>query len=220
MTVPQLLNDIIRFLLLLAPSAALASLVFAGISLRKEGGSTFWIGGGFSRWMFWAVVMITLPQILSWFGSLGIGAPLPRGGLSVPWLTSVQADISSFVANFIVGRLVPTIAAFFVLRAILDTADGGHPLPSVLTAMFLLAVPATFALLSGFNSGTSFATVDVLDSLWNYLVGRIMPVAAGLAVIGAIVNFATQRPAMRLIACSLAFLTVSAIWKLIQRMML
>jgi hypothetical protein len=46
-----------------------------------------------------------------------------------------------------------------------------------------------------------------------------MPVAAGLAVIGAIVNFVTHRPAMRLIAAAIGFLTVSALWRLVQQMM-
>ncbi len=64
-----------------------------------------------------------------------------------------------------------------------------------------------------------FAAVDVLDGLWNYLAGQIMPAAAGLAVVAAIINFATHRPAMRLIAAALGFLTVSALWRLVQHMM-
>ena len=60
MAIPQLLNDIISVLLLLAPSAALVSLVIAGVSLRREGTMTFAIGGGFTKWMFWAVVFLTL----------------------------------------------------------------------------------------------------------------------------------------------------------------
>src|SRR5208337_1711405 len=41
MATPQLLNDIISVLLLLAPSAALLSLVIAGVSLRREGTMTW-----------------------------------------------------------------------------------------------------------------------------------------------------------------------------------
>ena len=44
MGTPQLLNDVISVLLLLAPSAALLSLVLAGVSLRREGTMTFAIG--------------------------------------------------------------------------------------------------------------------------------------------------------------------------------
>jgi hypothetical protein len=46
-----------------------------------------------------------------------------------------------------------------------------------------------------------------------------MPIAAGLAVIGAIFNFLNHRPAMRLIASAIGFLTVSAVWKLVLSMM-
>jgi hypothetical protein len=45
-----------------------------------------------------------------------------------------------------------------------------------------------------------------------------MPIAAGLAIIGAIINFATGRPAMRLVAVALAMLCVSGIWKLVLSM--
>ena len=77
MATPQLLNDLITVLLMLAPSAALLSLVLAGISLRREGTLTFAIGGGFTKWIFWAVVFLTLQPLLSWFPSFGVAAPLP-----------------------------------------------------------------------------------------------------------------------------------------------
>jgi len=218
MAVPQLLNDIIQVLLGLAPAGALVALVLAGISLRREGGTTFLIGGGFTKWMFWAVVFVTLQPLLGWFSSSGIGAVLPAGGIATSWLSSFESNVSSFVTNFVVGRLATTLAAYFVLRAILDTASGGHPLPSVLAAMFLLGTQTTYALIRSYNTGTQFATADALDSLWNYLAGTIMPIAAGLAIVGAIINFATHRPAMRLIAVALAMLCVSGIWRLVQSM--
>jgi len=218
MAVPQLLNDIIQVLLQLAPAAALVALVLAGISLRREGGTTFLIGGSFTKWMFWAVTLATLGPLLSWFTAFGVAAPVPGGGISSSWLNSFQSDVSTFVSNFVVGRLVTTLAAYFVLRAILDTASGGHPLPSILAAMFLLGTQATYSLIQGYNTGTQFAPADVLDSLWNYLAGTIMPTAAGLAIVGAIINFATRKPALRLIAVALAMLCVSGIWKLVLAM--
>ena len=222
MATPQLLNDIISVLLLLAPSAALLSLVLAGVSLRREGTLTFVIGGGFTKWMFWAVVFLTLQPLLSWFTSFGVAVPLPSGapgGVATAWLATFQTDVSQFVTNFVVQRMVPTLAAFFVLRAVLDAASGQHPLPSILAAMFLLGTQTTYSLLQSYNTGTQYATVDVLDSLWNHLVGTIMPIAAVLALVGAILNFATKKPFLRLVAVSLALLTVSAIWKLLTSMM-
>ncbi len=218
MAVPQLLTDIMQVLLQLAPAASLVALVLAGISLRREGGTTFLIGGGFTKWMFWAVVFVTLVPLLGWFSSSGVATPIPAGGIGTAWLSSFQSDVSNFVTTFIAGRIVTTLAAYFVLRAILDTASGGHPLPSILAAMFLLGVQATYSLIQSYNTGTQFATADVLDSLWNYLAGTIMPIAAGLAIVGAIINFATKRPAMRLVAVALAMLCVSGIWKLVQSM--
>lgn len=219
MGTPQLLNDVISVLLLLAPSAAMLSLVLAGISLRREGTLTFAIGGGFTKWMFWAVVFLTLQPLLSWFTSFGLAVPLPSGGITTSWLANFQSDVSQFVSNFVVQHLVPTLAAFFLLRAVLDAASGQHPLPSILAAMFLLGTQTTYSLLQSYNTGTQYATVDVLDSLWNHLVGTIMPIAAVLALVGAILNFATRKPFLRLVAVSLAMLTVSAIWKLLTSMM-
>ena len=218
MAVPQLLNDIVQVLLQLAPAASLVALVLAGLSLSRAGGATLQIGGSFTKWMFWAVVFVTIAPLLAWFSSFGVATPVPSGGIGTGWLSSFQSDVSNFVTNFIVGRMVTTLAAYFVLRAILDTASGGHPLPSVLAAMFLLGTQATYTLIASYNSGTQYATADVLDSLWNYLAGTIMPIAAGLAIVGAILNFATKRPAMRLIAVALAMLCVSGIWKLVLSM--
>jgi hypothetical protein len=218
MAIPQLLTDVVQVLLQLAPAASLVSLVLAGISLRREGGITFLLTGSFTKWMFWAVVFVTLVPLLGWFSSFGVSLSVPGAGIGSTWLASFESDVSNFVTGFIAGRMITTLAAFFVLRAILDAASGEHPLPSIVAAMFLLGAQTTYSLIESYNTGTQFATADVLDSIWNYLAGTIMPIAAGLAVVGAIVNFATRRPAMRLVAVALAMLCVSAIWKLILSM--
>jgi hypothetical protein len=217
MPIPGLLSDLLRLFLQLAPAAAVLSIVLAGLALRSDGGSIA-IGGNFAKWMMWAVVFITLGPLLSWFSSFGIGGSVPTGAITTSWLSSFQSNVSTFTTNFVVGRLVTTLAAYAVLRAILETAEGGHPLPSILSAMFLLGTQATLALMQGYNSGTQFATADVLDRTWNYLAGTIMPIAAGLAVIGAVFNVATRRPAARLVAVALALLCVTGIWKLVLAM--
>jgi hypothetical protein len=219
MPTPQILTDIARLLIGLLPAMALVCLVLAGIALRLEGGSTFAIGGGFTRWILWGIIMLTLPQLLLWVGFFGLPVPATAGAVGTSWLASLQTSVSTFIGDFIIDRLTIVLAAFFVVRAVLDATHGGHPLPSVLTAMFLLAIPTTADLVTSLRTGTRFAPVDVLDGLWNYLAGRIMPVAAGLAVVGAIFNFVTHRPAMRLIAAAIGFLTVSALWRLLQGMM-
>jgi hypothetical protein len=219
MQTPQILADIVRLLIQLLPAMALVCLVLAGIALRLEGGSTFSIGGSFSRWMLWSVIMVTLPQLLLWFSFFGLPVPSSPGAIGTNWLAGIHSDVSAFVSSFIVARLTIVLAAYFVIRAVIDAAHGGHPLASVLTAMFLLAIPTTADLISGLQTGNRFATADILDGLWNYLAGRIMPAAAGLAVVGAILNFVAHRPAMRLVAAAIGFLTVSAFWRLVQQMM-
>ena len=219
MPTPQILADIVRLLIQLLPAMALVCLVLAGIALRLEGGSTFSIGGSFLRWMLWSVIMVTLPQLLLWFSFFGLPVPSSPGAIGTSWLAEVHNDVSAFVSSFIVARLAVVLAAYFVIRAVIDAAHGGHPLASVLTAMFLLAIPATADFISSLQTSSRFATADILDGLWNYLAGRIMPAAAGLAVVGAILNFVAHRPAMRLVAAAIGFLTVSALWRLVQQMM-
>jgi hypothetical protein len=219
MPTPQILADTIRLLMQLLPAMALLCLVLAGIALRLEGGSTFAIGGSFTKWMLWSVIMVALPQLLLWFSFFGLPVLSTAGAIDTNWLAEIQNDISTFIDTFIVDRLTIVLAAYFVIRAVLDAMHGGHPLPSIVTAMFLLAIPATADLISSQQTGSRFAAVDILDGLWTHLAGQIMPAAAGLAVIGAIFNFVTHRPAMRLIAAALGFLTVSALWRLVQQMM-
>src|SRR5438034_934256 len=219
MPTPQILADIVRLLIQLLPAMALLCLVLAGIALRLEGGSTFLIGGSFTKWIMWGVIMLTLPQLLLWFSFFGLPVPSTAGAIGTNWLAGMRNDVSTFIDSFIIGRLTIVLAAYFVVRAVLDAIHGDRPLASVLTVMFLLAIPTTANLISNLQTGSRFSAVDVLDGLWNYLAGRIMPAAAGLAVVGAIFNFVTHRPTMRLIAASLGFLTVSALWRLIQQMM-
>jgi hypothetical protein len=219
MTPPQILTDFIRLMVALAPAGGLVCLVLAGISLRVEGGPRALVGGQFAKWMFWAIVFVTLPQLIAWFPSLGVPAPLPSGTPSTGWMASIQNEVTNFMSNFVIGRLVTSLAAFFVIRAILDTVQGGHPLPSILAAMFLLGVQSTLTLIQGYDSGTQYATADVLDGLWNYLAVQILPITAGLTIIGAVFNFATNRPVMPMVGAALALLTTSAVWRLVTRMM-
>jgi hypothetical protein len=216
---PQLLKDVINVLLLLAPAAAVVCLVLAAISLRYEGGGiTFVLGGGFTKWMFWCVIFLTLQPLLSWFSSFGVGVPVAGGGISAQWLASLQADLTNFINSFVLGKLVTTLAAYCVLRAILDAAAGEPFLGSVIAALFMLGAQTTLNLLSSWNSGTRYATIDVLNSAWNYLAGTIMPIAAGLAIVAAIFNFVTRRPMMRLVGVALGLLSVSGIWYLVLDM--
>jgi hypothetical protein len=218
MTLPQIIVDLLTLLFDLAVPVAVCTMVLAGIALRQEGGVNFQTGGRFQRWMLWSVILLTLPQFLSWFAAQGITMPAQSGGIGSAWVASLQTSFSGFVSNVVVAKLIPVLAAFCVLKAALDAAEGQSPLASIIAGLFLLSVSGTVQLMQSWNSGSEFATTDMLTSAWNFLAGTILPEAAGLAIVGAIFNYARHRPFMPLVGSGLAFLSVSAIWKLVQAM--
>lgn len=218
MTLPQILVDLMKLLFDMAVPVALCTMVLAGLALRQEGGVNFQLGGGFQRWALWSVIMLTLPQFLSWFAAQGILMPPQGGNISSLWINGVEMSVTSFVSNVVVARLIPVLAAFAILKAALDAANGHSPLGSIIAGIFLLSVSGTVQLMQGWNSGTTLATADMLTSAWNFLAGTILPEAAGLAVAGAIFNYARHRPFMPLVVSGLAFLSVSALWQLVQVM--
>jgi len=143
----------------------------------------------------------------------------PQGGnISSAWVGGVESSFTNFVSNIVVARLAPILAAFCVLKAALDAAEGHSPLGSVIAGIFLLSVSGLVQLMQSWNSGSEFATTDMLSSAWNFLTGTILPEAAGLAVVGAIFNYARHRPFMPLVGAGLAFVSVSAIWRLCEAM--
>ena len=218
MTLPQIIVDLLTLLFDMAVPAAICTMVLAGIALRQEGGVNFQTGGKFQRWLLWSVILLTLPQFLSWFAAQGITMPAQAGGIGSAWVASLQTTFSGFVSNVVVAKLIPVLAAFCVLKAALDAAEGQSPLASIIAGLFLLSVSGTIQLMQSWNSGSEFATTDMLTSAWNFLAGTILPEAAGLAIVGAIFNYARHRPFMPLVGSGLAFLSVSAIWQLVRAM--
>jgi hypothetical protein len=218
MTMPQILVDLLQLLFDMAVPAAVCTMAMAGVALRQESGVNFEAGGRFQRWMLWSAILLTLPQFLAWFAAQGITMPPQATGVTGPWLLGMETTFKSFAADVVLGRLVPILAAFLVLKAALDSAQGRSPLGSLISAMFLLTISTSITLMQGWNSGSTFATTDLLASLWNYVAGTILPEAAGLAVVGAIINYSRQRPVTPLIASALAFLSVSALWQLVRAM--
>ena len=146
MTLPQIIVDLLTLLFDMAVPAAICTMVLAGIALRQEGGVNFQTGGRFQRWVLWSVILLTLPQFLSWFAAQGITMPAQGGGISSAWVASLQTSFSGFVSNVVVAKLIPVLAAFCVLKAALDAAEGQSPLPSVIAGLFLLSVSGTVQL--------------------------------------------------------------------------
>ncbi|MGA9787369.1 MAG: hypothetical protein WBQ40_12335, partial [Candidatus Sulfotelmatobacter sp.] len=110
MTLPQIVVDLLTLLFDMAVPAAICTMVLAGIALRQEGGVNFQAGGRFQRWALWSVILLTLPQLLSWFAAQGIAMPAQGGGISSSWVASLQTSFSGFVSNVVVARLTPVLA--------------------------------------------------------------------------------------------------------------
>lgn len=218
MTIPPFLASLLQLLFDLAVPGAMCTMLMAGLALRQEGGMNFEVGGRFQRWILWTVILLTLPQFLAWFAKAGINLPPQGGAVSSPWMASLETTMTDFISQVVVAKVIPLLAAFFVLKATLDAAQGHTPIGSIIAAIFMLSVSGTVKLMQGFNSGTTLATADMLRSLWSYLAGTILPGAAGLAVVGAIINYSRQRPFAKLVFTALAFLSVAGIWKLVQAM--
>jgi len=219
MALPQIIAELLQLLFALAAPAAICTMILAGMALRQEGGVNFQVGGGFQKWILWSAILLTLPQLLSWFAAQGINLPAQSGG-GGGWVSALQNSFTQFVSGFLVARLIPVTAAWFVLKAALDTAQGQSPLGSMIAAIFMLSVSSTTQLFQSWNSGSQFATTDMLVSAWNFVAGHILPEAAGLAVVGAIINYVRHKPVGSLVTSALAFLSISAVWKLVQTMVL
>jgi hypothetical protein len=217
MPVPQFLTDLLSLLYAIATPASALTLVAAGLSLRTEGGMNFHVTGRTGKWIMWTVILLTLPQVLHWIGTQGIHIPDNPGSSGSSWISGNAAAFQNFV-NLVVNNFVPVAAAFMILKATLDAAAGDNPLPSIIAAIFLLSIKATTLMFQGWNSGRDTATTDMLQQFWNYLAGSVMPPAAGIAVVGAVVNFVQRKPYARLIFAAIGFLSLTGLFHLVQAM--
>ena len=218
MQAPRFLLDLLQLLLDLATPAAVCTLAAAGVSLRYEGGINFHVNGRTGKWILWTIILLTLPQLLSWVAAQGISIPSTNGAIETNWLAHMETLFRNFVSEIVVAKLVPILAAYFVLKATLDGAAGENPLGSIIAALFLMSLSATMQLFEGWNSGSQYAMTDMLASLWNYIAGQILPAAAGLACVGAIINYVRHRPWTRLVFAAVSFLSVSGLLALFRAM--
>lgn len=218
MTMPQILGEILQLLFELAVPAAMCTMTLAGLALRQESGVNFESGGRFQRWMLWSVLLLTLPQLLAWFAAQGIAMPPQAPAPGSGWLRGIENAVNSFVSDMLLARLVPVFAAFLVIKSTLDAAQGASPVSSLVPAFFLLTLGGSIQLLRQWNSGGEFATADMLVSIWNYLAGTLLPEAAALALVAAVISYARRRPFAPLIFSALAFLSVSGVWRLVEAM--
>jgi hypothetical protein len=219
MTLPPFFQTIIWVLTSVSGVAGLACFVMAGLRLRAEGGVNYDAGGGFFKWLLWGAVFMTLPGIILWFNAQA-GFPgitlTPANNSS--YATTIVQIIQSFVNDILVNHLVPILAATLVVKAILDSAEGHTPIPSIVAALFLLGVKGIADLANGWNTGDEYSTTNVLQSMLFYLSNTICPMIGGLCICGAIFCYIGNRRWGHLIGTGIAFLCVPGIWALVKAM--
>ena len=225
---PDFVSEISGFMVTLLPVGALGAFVLAGLRLRGEGGTNYHSAGSFFKWLFWGSLLLTLPAVFSaTMPALFSGGPTPvppsgaGTGTFGSVATSLTTGITSFVTNVLVGRIVPVMAAALCFKSILDSSEGHSPLPSIISALFLLGAQAFWTLAKSWSTSSSststvaFAPADVLDSMFNYLAMTISPYVAVLCFVGAAINYQRSRPWGLVALSGLAFLSFSGLWSLV-----
>jgi hypothetical protein len=220
MHTPLVFRAILGLLMDLAVPASLGAFVMAGIRLRSEGGMNFEASGGFLKWLFWGCFLLSLPGISHWLVNESVpGASqlTMAGATGAQYTAGIERVTNDFVNNFLVGHVVPVVAASLVFKAILDLSQGISPLASIIAALFLLGVQGLYNLATGswMQANDTYGVTDMLMSMFGYAANRISPIVGGLALSAAILNYVRHRPWGGLVASGLGFLSVTGIWALV-----
>jgi hypothetical protein len=215
--VPNLFQALYGVLISAAPSIALFCFITAGFQLRNEGGVNFSSNGGFFKWIAWGAIFSTLSGILAWFVSEHfLAAAQPVGNMTRPYTVDINQAIIDFVNVYLLAKIVPTIAGALILKSLLDTAEGHSPLPSIISALFLLGVDGFYVQAQTWNDGTPFATASVLQGMLHWALTSVAPVLAVLAIYGAIIQFIRQRDWATYVFAAGALLLAQVLWSLAQ----
>jgi hypothetical protein len=221
MQTPLVFRAILGLLMDLALPAALGAFVMAGMRLRSEGGMNFEASGGFLKWTFWGCFLISLPGVSQWLANEGIPGASQlsiAGATSAPYTQQIEKVSNDFVNDFLVGHVVPVVAASLIFKAILDLNQGYSPLGSVIAALFLLGVQGIFNLATGswMQSSDAYGVTDMLMAAFGYAANTISPIVGGLALSAAILSYVRHRPWVGYVAGGLGFLSVTGIWALVK----
>src|ERR1700756_42786 len=220
MQAPLVFRAILGLLMDLAIPASLGAFVMAGMRLRSEGGMNFEASGGFLKWLLWGCFLLSLPGVSQWLQQESVpGAQqlVIAGANGAQYTAGIERVTNDFVSNFLVGHVVPVVAASLVFKAVLDMSQGYSPLASIIAALFLLGVEGIWNLATGtWLENGQYGVTDMLMNIFSYAATRISPIGGGLALSGAILNHGRHRPWMGLVASGLGFLSVTGIWALVK----
>jgi hypothetical protein len=215
---PSFLGGLYSLLMSAALYVALACFVVAAVRLRSEGGINFEIGGPVTKWIFWGLVFLALPSIPLFLGSAGVPVQAPSAGVvSQPYLTGIQAAVRTFTVGYLIGHFVPVIAGALVLKALLDSAEGHSPFPSLVSALFVLSIQGFWTMAQSWGSASDpYGIADGMLILVKWFGSNVCPMISALCIIGAVINFVRGKPWGQLALTSLGCLCFSGIWLLVQ----
>ena len=93
------------------------------------------------------------------------------------------------------------------------------PIGSIVASLFLLGVYGIYNhATQQWNDVSAYATTDFLMNAWTYVATSICPIAAGLAIAGAILAYVRNRPWVRYVGCALAMFSVTGLYALMESM--
>jgi hypothetical protein len=202
-----------------APYMALGCFVAATVTFRTGGGTNFDLGGGYVKWLFWAMLFLSLQGLPNFMSLIGIPWKPPTAtSASQAYLAPLQTMVQNFTNNYLVKVLIPVVGAALVLKALLDSAEGNSPMPSLVSALLVLSTNALYTMANSWglsSDGTGIA--DGLSKLVTWVGTNVCPTAGALCIIGAIVNgFIRQKPWGQLALTGLAMMCFSGIWLLVK----
>jgi hypothetical protein len=214
-----LFNTIYSVLIQANLPLSLFCFVMAAFQLRAEGGVNYDANGGFFKWMAWGALMLTLQQAIRWLGSEGISAATNLGGMSTasqPYASAIIKVLTDFVNVILVQKLVPVMAGALVLKALLDTSEGRTPIPSIISAMFLLGISGFFTTVELMEQSDNFATTELLSSILNWAMTQVCPIFGVLSIYGGIIQYVRGKDWLTSGITGIAFLSISGIWQMVQ----
>ena len=211
------LNGLAGVLLSIAPFVGLCCLVAAGLALRGEGGINFEIGGNFSRLLLWALIFIALPTVPVFMSNV-LGVP----GITNSFTSSstvfggMTNAVSTFVNSYLLRLVVPSLAGFLIVKAVLDSGQGESPLPSLVSAVFLLSVQGIYSMAKAWVGNDGYSIATGLANALSYLSSTLCPVGASFCFIGAVVQFIKGGAWGQLVLTGLAMLCCTGIIALVK----
>jgi len=136
MMAPAFLTGLYGLLVGAAPYMALGCFVAATVSFRGRRRNQLRLGGRVHQMIFWGMVFLSLQAIPTVLTAAGIPLQTPgTTSTSSPYLSGLLTLVQNFTSNYLVSHLVPVIGAALVLKALLDSAEGNSPIPSLVSAL-------------------------------------------------------------------------------------